>query len=523
MSNSKKAIKNGIFSLYAQIVMYILRFFNRRIFVMVLSTEFLGYRGLFGDVFTLLNVTELGIGSVVIYKLYKELAQENIDRINKLMSIYRFLYHIIGTTIFLLGVVLSFFLPYIVRGETVSWGYLRVIYFLMLISTVSTYFFAYRNTIYIASQNEYKTVNISVMVNLIFSAVDLIVLIVFKNFIIYLLFDIMKSIVSNYVIYRKAKKDFPYLDDSYRISYKDIKEERIFFDTKNILFSKIAGTVYRGVDNIFVSRFFGISNVTIFGNYIQLYSNTRGLTFQKIISGINPTVANIMHSNRDLESKKLLFKRIDFFNHVISTYFSIGFLLFAHTFISLWMGPNYIFTFQFLAVYSIYIYIENSNEAVCTFRIPYGEFEFDRKYMALAAIGNIVLSIIFLKIFGLPGIVLGTIFAFFFIGYGRAKFVYNKVFDMSIIHYIKKHLAFLVDYVIIYIIVIFLSFKLDDTVGSVLNRLLIYILVPAAYFAIRYFKSADMKDLLTYLKSTLLQYNRIRKLYMKIFNKQEDL
>ena len=104
MSNSKKAIKNGIYGSFSQIFIFALKFFKRRFFVLYLSLEFLGIESLFGNLFTLFNVSELGISLIICYQLYKAFANDDKDEINKLMSIYKVFYFIIGTFILLFAI-----------------------------------------------------------------------------------------------------------------------------------------------------------------------------------------------------------------------------------------------------------------------------------------------------------------------------------------------------------------------------------------------------------------------------------
>ena len=91
MNNTEKTLKNSIISVCAQIFTLILQFVNRRVFIIFLNIEYLGYQTLFSNVFSLLSVAELGIGNIIAFHLYKEIVDNNQEEIGKLMYLYKWL------------------------------------------------------------------------------------------------------------------------------------------------------------------------------------------------------------------------------------------------------------------------------------------------------------------------------------------------------------------------------------------------------------------------------------------------
>ena len=500
MSNFSKTAKNGIYGFIGQLILYLFKFIDRRVFLQFLNVELLGYRSLFGDIFSLLSLAELGIGSIIVYNLYKEFANHNESNINKLMSIYRYIYSIIGISVMGLGVVFSFFIKELTHTTSYDWTFLYIVYYLMLFSTVASYFLSYRSTLYIVSQKEYKLIEINVLVNSVFSIIKIVLLIITKNFIIYLVIDILYNIVYNLVIFNMSSKDFTFLDDKYRVTVHDLREMNVFKDVRNILCSKIGSTVFFSTDSVLISRLFGVSQVALYANYTLIYGIARGATIGKMISAINPTVGNIVHSNRSNDDICNLFFKIDFLFNLLGVYFSVVFYVLCNVFISLWLGNQYIFSEFFLFLYSIYVYLSNTFEATNTFRAPFGEFEYDRNYFLYSAIFNIVLSIVFAKMFGIIGILLGTIVAYLCICYGRIKFVFNKVLHIKIKDYCKLHFVEFIEFLVIVLIIIVMYdyFKIPNI--YIIVKLLIAFCVTSLMFIVRYRGTQIVKDLLDYLK-----------------------
>ena len=69
---------SGIFGL-------IISFLGRIVFVKILTDEYLGLNSLFTNILTMLSLVELGVGSAIVYSLYKPLAVNDKEKIKSLM------------------------------------------------------------------------------------------------------------------------------------------------------------------------------------------------------------------------------------------------------------------------------------------------------------------------------------------------------------------------------------------------------------------------------------------------------
>ena len=114
-SRTKNTIKNVGIGSALQIFAFLLSFITRSIFLKLLGIEYLSIDGLFANILTILNFTELGIGSAIMYSLYKPIVENNYVKIGALMNLYRRAYCYIACTIFVIGILVIPFLPYIVN------------------------------------------------------------------------------------------------------------------------------------------------------------------------------------------------------------------------------------------------------------------------------------------------------------------------------------------------------------------------------------------------------------------------
>ena len=94
-------------------------FITRTILIKVLGAEYLGLNSLFVSILQVLSISELGLGSAIVFSMYKPIAQDDNDTLCALLNVYRKLYHIVGIIILVGGLVLLPFLPNLITDAAV--------------------------------------------------------------------------------------------------------------------------------------------------------------------------------------------------------------------------------------------------------------------------------------------------------------------------------------------------------------------------------------------------------------------
>ena len=108
------AAKNVTLTTASELVLALLKFLSRRIFVVFLGKEYLGISGLFTDILSLLSLAELGFGVSVTYSLYGPAARGDTETVKSLMALYRRVYRLVGLTVLAVGLALTPFLDFFV-------------------------------------------------------------------------------------------------------------------------------------------------------------------------------------------------------------------------------------------------------------------------------------------------------------------------------------------------------------------------------------------------------------------------
>ena len=138
-SRIKNSARNAIVGLGGQGVIVLINFWSRGIFIKFLSVEYLGVNGLFSNVLTILSLAELGVGSAIIYSMYKPIAENDKRKIQALMNLYSRAYKIIGLVIAIVGILITPFIKYIIKDNG-NIENIELIYLIFLLNTVVSYF-----------------------------------------------------------------------------------------------------------------------------------------------------------------------------------------------------------------------------------------------------------------------------------------------------------------------------------------------------------------------------------------------
>ena len=211
-SRIKNTGKNFIFSMFSTLLTSILGFISRTIFIKTIGITYLGANSLFTNVLSLLSLTELGIGSAIAFSLYKPLAEDDIETIKSLMLFYKKAYRYIAVVIAVLGCCLLPFLDIIIKDPG-KMQYIPFIYLVFLYNTVISYLFSYKITLLSADQKSYLMTNINMLISVITVGIQIVVLIAFENYFIFLIVGAIINTIQWYFINRYIYKRYPYLKD----------------------------------------------------------------------------------------------------------------------------------------------------------------------------------------------------------------------------------------------------------------------------------------------------------------------
>lgn len=472
----KNTVKNIFFSFLSFVLTFILSIVIRKVFVNTFDITYLGYESLFSNIFAMLSIAEMGIGSVITYNLYKEIADNNKQEINKLLTIYKYFYACIGFIVLSIGLIILACLKFIIPINEEEVTFIRVIYLIQLTSILITYFLSYKRTLLVADQKEYICIKIDIVVSLCSQLIRIITIILTKNYLLYLLIALLSTLISNIVINIKIKKIYPYLNEKIKVTKNDISKRNLFQDIKNVSMMKIALIVYLSTDSIIITSILGLKIVAMYSNYMLIIGGLNSL-LSGFFRPMQAVVGNIVYS-KEKEIIEKAFYMYNFISFIVATYIGVSLVCVFQPFISIWLGDKYLLEINFVIALAINQYVSYSGQAYGQYRLSFGDYKVDKNAMILSAIVNLVLSIFLAKRVGLYGVIIGTIIGHLFFQYARINFVVKKYLNNSL----KKFLLEQLKWFCIFIFEAYITYKITQNIEvsiiGVISRILIAIIVP---------------------------------------------
>jgi len=407
--------RNAAVGLATKLINLILAFIVRTIFINTLSTEYLGVSSLFSNVLTVLNISELGIGSAIIFALYKPLAGNEKEELKSLMRLYRNAYLVIGCIVFAAGMVISPFLPHLLKGSTDKVN-IYIIYFMYLAQSVLSYWlFAYKRSILEADQKNYIIQLLDGLANVIRYSVQITALLLLKrtpelSFYIYMAIGTVYSVASNLMIAKKVDKLYPFLLEKYVRPLDRSERKSIIKNTYALSISRVSATVNGSADSIIISAFISVTMVGLYSNYLILTGAVMGslvIVFNSFTAGIGN-----LYVTETKEKNRQIFDCLHFMYSWIYGFCAICFFVLLNPFIaSVWLGKDYLLSELTVLAITADTLISGIISAVAKYRDACGLY-WQNRYRPLATvIINVALSILFVKElnWGIPGVLFATI------------------------------------------------------------------------------------------------------------------
>lgn len=402
LQNSKK---NIIFAYVQQFVTIFLKFFSRTVTIQVLGADYLGISSLFSDVLNLLSLADLGFSTAMAYTFYKPIAEDDDVRISQLVNFYKKIYSIIALVVLGIGLSMLPFLGYIVNLENAV-PHIKLYYILYVVNSAVSYLFVYKTILLTASQKNYILVRMQLVINIIMTGIQMILLIVTRNFICCLLIMIGITVLQNVYPSYKVSKIYPAIKENHTLP----KEERnkIFSNIKAVFIYKVSGKLVTSTDNVLISTIINTTTVGYYSNYNMLVTYLTGFV-SAIFTSITASVGNLLVSKQDNQEKKFkVFECEQIVAMMISNIVVVCYGLLINDFIKLWIGAEYVV--DNIAVFAICLnfYLTCIFQPLWSFREASGLY-LKTKYINIAtAVVNLVLSAIWGYKIGLAGILLAT-------------------------------------------------------------------------------------------------------------------
>ena len=487
------SLKNIIGNFANNIVLNLLRFISRIIFVKVLSDVYLGVNGLLSNVLGILALAELGVGTAISYSLYKPLADGNTEECKSLMKFYKIAYRVIALVVLILGLILLPFLPWFIK-DTSGIENLNIIYLIFLANMVIGYLFSYKRTLITADQKNYKITPILILSNVFMTVFQIVILLVFKNYILYLLVQTLFVFIENFAVNRYITKEYPYLRETNGAKSLDKGElKEIKTNIKALMFHKIGNYVLTATDNLVISKFIGIVTVGIYSNYVMIHSAVSSFIYT-FVSNVTASFGNLI-AEGNKEKRFKVFKEMDFITYCLYGVSTVCLLFTFNPFVEFVFGGKFVLPFAVVLLIMINYYLVGINQVPITVQSAAGVYKYDRYVPIIEAVLNLTLSIILVQFMGISGILLGTLISYCLPLIIKPFIVFKYVFFKNISLYfkafLKQFLTLMLSGLIVFLI---LNFIHVDVLLQVIINFIISLVIPTIIIIIVYNKTEEFNS-----------------------------
>lgn len=412
-SRTTNTLFNFTTSIGGQLFTILMQFATRTVFIQTLGKSYLGINGLFSNILTMLSLAEFGVGSAILFKLYEPIAKDDHHRIALLMKFYKTIYRVIGIGVALIGLCLIPFLPMLINDyDTLAELNINavLIFILYLLNSVSSYlFFAYKSAIVKANQKEYLINVISYFFTVGSGIVQMICLVLFRNFELYVLISVITVILQNIACARLSDKMYPYINEKTeeKIAWSEIKG--IFKDCAALFLYKLNNVVLKATDNIVLAKFIGLTVVGEYSNYYVFYTTLRNL-INKVFTSVSHSLGNL-HASGNREHEYRIFKSVHLISATLGGVCCVGIFVVADEFIRAWIGDGWVIPQPFSLLMGLELLTLALRLMLGKYRTAMGLFQ-QAKYRPVAGmLINLIASVVLVQFWGICGVIAGTLIA----------------------------------------------------------------------------------------------------------------
>jgi len=456
---TSKSIQNVSVMLLTQFITFALAFISRTVFIKTLGAEYLGLNGLFFSILNALSLAELGIGTAIAYALYKPIAENDTEQIKSILAFYSKCYFVIGIFVTIVGYLILPFLPHLIKDEVTIPVNIYNVYQCFLVNSVIGYFFAHKRTIIDETQNKYLTTAIDFTINTIVAIAQIIILWKFQDYMAFLFARIFGTLIASILIFIFANRKFPYIKEP-SVNLSQSVKKKIWNDVSIVFFHKLGGIVISGTDFLIISAFVGIESVGIYSNY-TLIIGTVTIFCYLFIQGADASIGNAIATLKE-KDLYVIFRKIAFLNFCISGISTICLLNLLNPFIELWVGKNYLLSNTVVYVIVANFFFMQNRRLILTFKFNAGLFRSDMYKPFIEIVFNLGISIFLVHIYGVLGVLIGTLANTFFINIWVEAFIVHKhIFSTSIVGYLKMYLIQILALIFAYAISSYINAFID--------------------------------------------------------------
>lgn len=402
-SRTDNVIKSGAWSSIAYLINVLMGMYCQRVFILEMGYDLYGLNAMFSTIVSTLAVSELGIGTAIVFSLYKPLAVHDEKKTGALISLYRNIYMVVGGIIAIGSCVMIPVIP-----SLTGFGFEQFIpaYLLFVLNVCLTYFFTFNQTILNADQKTYVVSIITCGSKTLYNVLQIVVLYTTHSFVLYTATNLICTLGGNIILNYYVKKHYPYIRKYKREKISTQEKKQIKSKVFALIYHKIGGYLVNGGDNFILSGFLGVATVGYYSNYTFI-TNTLKSLITSVFAGFMSGFGNL-NATEDSKRSEIVFKRARAVYFVLYAVTAAGLYCSAETFLRILYTDQTVLPHYVLLLIVLNYFVYGYSACYGDYRAAAGVFEPDRYLSLIVPVVNVIVSILLVKPLGIAGVLIGT-------------------------------------------------------------------------------------------------------------------
>ena len=433
-NNVKRNIIGGMLN---RIITLLLPFITRTLIIYYLGALYLGLNSLFSSILNVLNLAELGFGAAMVFSMYEPIAKKDDVTLCAILHFYRRIYRMIGIFMLVSGLAVIPFFDTIITGDKPQGENIYLIYLIFLSNTVLSYLlFAYKSSVLSADQRQDVLSNISSFLSIVSAICQIIILVLFKNYLFFCLVWTVSTIANNLIVNYVVRKRYPSYVCKGKLSKAQIRD--ISKRVGGLFIYRLCYVFRDSFGSIVISSFIGLVALANYNNYLYITTTLTGF-FAVIKSSIIASVGNSI-ATESVDKNFEDFLKIQFVYMTIAAWSTVVLVCTFQPFVRLWLGEEYVLDKTTMLLFCALYYFYKAGDVCAVYRQAAGLWWQDRIRPIVEAVTCVVLSIVLVKKYGVAGVLLASIFCLVAINSIWASWVLFKYYfvNMKQSSYIKR-------------------------------------------------------------------------------------
>lgn len=436
-------IHNFYWMFIHSLVTMIFPFVIRSLMIQKWGLEYIGISGLFAAVLQVLNISELGMGSAILYSMYKPMAEHDIPMVNTLLNLYRKIYRMLGIGIFFAGMAVLPFLQFLIHGTYPSDINIYIVYIIQLLNTVIGYAICFHWVVILqADQKLGVDYKIGAIITGIMYILQIVVIYNSQNYYLYIILLPMTTLTLNTIRSIYIQHKYPYIHCEGKVDRTFLADfyKRVFA----MALSKIRTAIRNSIDSIVISANLGLAALALYQNYYQVMLVP--VLLVGIVRGAFLPEFGVSAATEDQEKNYSLFEIYSFANNWFSTWCTVCLLCLGQNFMCLWVGIQNMLPISVIVLMCIYFYVYNISSNATMIREATGVWWIGKEGAVIESMFNLILNIILVRYWGIQGVLVATIAALVCINLPFEYLsIFRGYFKIGIAKYLLKQLTYVAD------------------------------------------------------------------------------